>query len=888
MHIIEVFNSSLSDFLNTQSAVLPDVGLLLDWHLARLTEFEKEILYWLAINQIPSTLEELRTDLLTTTSKKTLPATVQRLRQRTVIEEADGGFFLQPVLIEYLNERLVDEIEGGLTLVRGPLREELLSRLTDAVAADMRESRFTMLNRHALLKATARSDVREAQQRFLLEPLLRRLEDGLGSRQAIKDHCIRLLDALREATIQDGYAAGNILNLLCVGGYDLTGLDFSGLAIRQGALDSMDLPEVNFTSCRFSRTTFRSSFGSVLSLAWSPNDSLLAAGTASCEVLIWNVESRQLKWSLIGHTDWVRAVGFLSESEVVTAGDDGTVRLWSLVDEERPVLTRVMSPERGWIRDLAIDPRRRLVAGACQDGSVLLWDLDRGTLLTEVAQHEGPCLGLYLDPETRVLVSVGVDGVVDIRNLMDDVRDETSETAAPDPLQWAKGVTCYCVSASQGLEMIVVGTSDGDVLTWEPSIDQRQTVTLNLLRPVRAVAAARDGQSFWVTCSDNVARSVTAEHGTVGQALLGHTAAINTVAQSASGSLVATGADDQTVRLWNARSGKSLAIFSGFSGAIRSLASIDGTVIITLGEDRELRYWESVTGREIYSVRSEKALSWPVAVEPSAQVVACASTDGMLRIFDRNGQRIGLFPAHRGPIRAVNFSRSGSLAATGGADHLVRIWDARTWTPLAILEKHTDWVRAVSFLDDNVVASASDDGSVLIWDLNALTSVELPREPKDLVHCLAVDVHRTQRLVCGSEGGHVEAWDVESLTKVMSWKITGSARSLAVSAEGDRVMAGGFGGEIHVWNLHTGQAISRYAEHEGWVRSLVFMDSNGSSAASCSADGCARLWDVDSGATRRTLRPNRPYEGMIISQAVGLDVGTMEKLSTLGARMGGQ
>jgi WD40 repeat protein len=259
----------------------------------------------------------------------------------------------------------------------------------------------------------------------------------------------------------------------------------------------------------------------------------------------------------------------------------------------------------------------------------------------------------------------------------------------------------------------------------------------------------------------------------------------------------------------------------------------------------------------------------------------------MLRVFDQRARRIEALPGHRGPIRAVSFSRSGALAATGGADHLVRVWDAVEWRQLAILQKHTDWVRAVCFLDDDALASASDDGSVLIWDLTKQVFEALPRDEKDFVHCLAVDPGNAQTLVCGSQDGHIEFWDVPSLTKLKSWRISESVRAIALSNEQDRMMAAGFGGEIHVWNLRTGEEISRYTEHDGWVRGLVFTDASGSIAASCGADGCARLWEVEPALTRRVLRPKRPYEGMIITQATGLDTGTVEKLYALGAKVNG-
>ncbi|MCA1903486.1 MAG: hypothetical protein LDL47_01425 [Cyanobacteria bacterium KgW148] len=170
--IQELFDGNISEFLAQNTPVFSSIRHLLDQQFNRLSDVERQIMFWLAINQTTVSHKQLQSDISANGSATGLLEALYSLKWRSLIEKRSEGFALQPVVMMYVLDHLVNE--AFLAITSGDLE---------------------FLSNYLLLRPSSSPPVRERQVRFIMYPLVSRLINNFANRDLLIAHVNSLLSS---------------------------------------------------------------------------------------------------------------------------------------------------------------------------------------------------------------------------------------------------------------------------------------------------------------------------------------------------------------------------------------------------------------------------------------------------------------------------------------------------------------------------------------------------------------------------------------------------------------------------------------------------------------------------------------------------------------------
>jgi WD40 repeat protein len=465
--------------------------------------------------------------------------------------------------------------------------------------------------------------------------------------------------------------------------------------------------------------------GGVAGVAFNGAGNQALSGGADKTLKLWDLTTGKPTRTIGPLADPVKAVAYSRDFTQVGAATGKTVKVWNVADGKE-VLTLAHPAE---VLSLSFSADKLKIATAAADNQTRVWDVATGKEL-QVFPSTGPVRAVAFHANNKDVIAAGDD----------------------------KTATVHSVTMARVLS---VGS------------------------PIRDLAVTPNGSHVLAAVGNEVKLWNAATGAAEPRTLAGSDKPMQTVTVSKNGVLVATGGDDQTVRVYTFADGKLLAAIKA-PGIVRGLSfSANNQTLAAACEDKSVQTWNVVftPGQPVpaefgkpVQTNAHAAAATSVVFAPDNVTIYSASADKTVKAWKFASEAPTKNFPHPNLVDAVAFNPAGTQLATGCHDGKLRLFDVAKGAVIKEINAHVapapmgpSPIYCVAWTPDGKqVVSGSLDHSMKLWDAASGNLVrefkgykekDFEKGHRDGVFCVAFSPDG-KTLVSGSSDRSVKLWNV--------------------------------------------------------------------------------------------------------------------------------
>ena len=276
--------------------------------------------------------------------------------------------------------------------------------------------------------------------------------------------------------------------------------------------------------------------------------------------------------------------------------------------------------------------------------------------------------------------------------------------------------------------------------------------------------------------------------------------------------------------------------------------SPDGQFALSGAEDNSVKLWEVVTGRQIQTFTGLESQPISVALSPDGSYLVSESSNGHVRLWDvDSGQAIRTFARHSEAVLAATFSPDGKHVLSGcGEAGTLRLWEAETGEVVRTFDNNPEAIFSLAFSPDGkyILTGSGQSGTLKLWDAATGSVVRTFDEGDwDSTYVFSVSFSPDGRYaLSGSDDMTARLWDVESGNLVRTFDgHSGLVIAVSFSPDGQYVLSGSSDMKVQLWKVDTGSLGYVFEGDADGVNAIAF-SPDGRYVLSGSKDNDVKLW----------------------------------------------
>jgi len=469
----------------------------------------------------------------------------------------------------------------------------------------------------------------------------------------------------------------------------------------------------------------------VWNVTFSPDGQIVAGAVLDGTVHLWSRQGEQLH-VLDGHQGVVWDVAFCPHSDdptsrskeyrLVSVSADRTTKVWNTQGKLLQILQTTEAPMRG----VDCSDNGQYIATSGQDNQIHLWTPD-GTFLRTLKGHQSSVRDVAFSPDGSELASISQDGTVKVwRRNADFMRSLNGPTDSV----WSIAVS------SDSQRMVSASGYVNQIILWknfQQQLELRDIPQANLV----SVAFFPD-QPLLIGGGRSTIRLLQFEDSSppswtqIWERSIPTTGVILSVAVSPNGQYIASGSDEGQISIWNRQGDLLKRLDTGndriwqidFQPVTDESAIATPPLLVLAAANGAIELWH-MDGTQVATLKpSGTSANWGAVFSPDGSLVAAASYDDKLRLWQSDGTPVFEVEGNGRGLTRVDFSPDGKTIATGGLDGMVKLWNL-DGTLQNTLVGHQSFITSLAYSPDGrYLYSGGMDSQLITWDLEKIADLD--------------------------------------------------------------------------------------------------------------------------------------------------------------------